>query len=77
MSVPQLFEVYRRVNCWTEYSSPNIAKQFHVGHLRSTIIGQFLSNVYKACGWEVIAMNYLGDWGKQVREAAKLDWSPP
>jgi arginyl-tRNA synthetase len=48
-----------------EYSSPNIAKPFHVGHLRSTVIGEFLSNLFESHGANVIRMNYLGDWGKQ------------
>ncbi|KAL2123569.1 hypothetical protein VTJ04DRAFT_4024 [Mycothermus thermophilus] len=48
-----------------EFSSPNIAKPFHAGHLRSTIIGGFLANLFEGAGWDVIRINYLGDWGKQ------------
>ncbi|KAG9307789.1 hypothetical protein G9A89_023354 [Geosiphon pyriformis] len=48
-----------------EFSSPNIAKPFHAGHLRSTIIGNFVVNTLEANGWKTIRMNYLGDWGKQ------------
>lgn len=48
-----------------EYGSPNIAKPFHAGHLRSSIIGNFLKHVYRANGYNVVGINYLGDWGKQ------------
>lgn len=49
-----------------EFSSPNIAKPFHVGHLRSTLIGNYLANLKKKLGMDVIKMNFLGDWGKLV-----------
>lgn len=48
-----------------DYSSPNIAKPFGIGHLHSTIIGQALYNLYKFLGYEVIGDNHLGDWGTQ------------
>lgn len=48
-----------------EYSSPNIAKPMHVGHFRTTIIGDAIANLYKKLGYKVIRWNYLGDWGVQ------------
>ena len=48
-----------------EYSSPNIAKPFHIGHLKTTIIGHSLYNIYKYMGYETIGLNHLGDYGTQ------------
>lgn len=48
-----------------EYSSPNIAKPFHIGHLRTTVIGATLYNIYKYLGYHTIGMNHLGDYGTQ------------
>ncbi|MDR2458360.1 MAG: arginine--tRNA ligase [Clostridiales Family XIII bacterium] len=48
-----------------EFSSPNIAKPFHIGHIRSTVIGNALANIYEYLGHKVIRMNYLGDYGTQ------------
>ena len=48
-----------------DYSSPNIAKEMHVGHLRSTIIGDTLSNMLEFGGHEVVRLNHVGDWGTQ------------
>ena len=52
-------------NVVIEYSSPNIAKPFHIGHLRTTVIGGALYKIYKFLGYNVIGINYLGDWGMQ------------
>lgn len=48
-----------------DYSSPNIAKNFHVGHLRTTVIGNSLYKIYEKLGYEVVRINHLGDWGTQ------------
>ncbi len=48
-----------------DYSGPNIAKPFGIGHLRSTIIGQAIYNIYKFLGYKVVGDNHLGDWGTQ------------
>ena len=48
-----------------EYSSPNVAKPFGMGHLRSTAIGQAINNISKKCGYDVTSINYLGDYGTQ------------
>jgi len=48
-----------------EFSSPNIAKELHVGHLRSTIIGESIARVFEFLGYDVIRLNHLGDWGTQ------------
>lgn len=48
-----------------DYSSPNIAKRMHVGHLRSTLIGNAMARMYGYLGWKVVADNHIGDWGTQ------------
>jgi arginyl-tRNA synthetase len=48
-----------------DYSSPNVAKPMHIGHIRSTIIGYALDQLYRALGYKVIADNHIGDWGTQ------------
>ena len=52
-------------NVIVEYSSPNIAKPFHIGHLRNTIIGSSLYKVYQFLGYHTIGINHLGDYGTQ------------
>ena len=52
-------------NVVVDFSSPNIAKPFHIGHIRSTVIGNSISKLYRALGYNVIGVNHLGDYGTQ------------
>ena len=60
-----------------DYSSPNIAKNFHVGHLRTTVIGNALYKIYEKLGYNVVRINHLGDWGTQFGKliVAYKKWS--
>lgn len=59
-------EQEEKKNIVIDYSSPNIAKPFHIGHLRSTVIGGALYNVYKYLGYNVVGINHLGDYRNSV-----------
>ena len=58
-------EIGKGKNVTLDYSSPNIAKSFSIGHLRSTMIGNSLKLILKKCGYNTYSINYLGDWGTQ------------
>lgn len=58
-------EIGRGKRVTLDYSSPNIAKSFSIGHLRSTMIGNSLKLILQKCGYQTYAINYLGDWGTQ------------
>lgn len=53
------------INIIVEYSSPNIAKPFHLGHFRNTVLGKALYDLYETLGYNVTGINHLGDWGRQ------------
>ena len=58
-------EIGKGKNIVIDYSSPNIAKPFHIGHLRNTVLGHALYNIYKYMGYNVTSINHLGDYGTQ------------
>jgi arginyl-tRNA synthetase len=63
-----------------DYSAPNVAKEMHVGHIRSTVIGDALARMLSFLGHEVLRRNHLGDWGTQfgmlVEHVSSLGWAP-
>ena len=62
---PTLTEMGKGKTIVLDFSSPNIAKRFHLGHLGTTVIGNAVRNIYKFIGYNTVALNYLGDWGTQ------------
>lgn len=62
LGVPPLTKVKKII---VEFSSPNVAKELHVGHLRSTIIGESLARLFEFLGHDVLRLNHIGDWGTQ------------
>ena len=58
-------EIGQQENVVIDMSSPNIAKPFSIGHLRSTVIGDSLSHIFQKIGYKTVKVNHLGDWGKQ------------
>ncbi|CEI64449.1 unnamed protein product [Fusarium venenatum] len=56
----------RKKKVIVEYSSPNMASEFQVSHLRSTLLGTYVANIHASMGWDIVRMNFLGDWGKQI-----------
>ena len=69
-----LNKVERPVTIVVDYSGPNIAKQMHVGHLRSTIIGDAIARVLQFLGHEIIRQNHIGDWGTQFGRVVLAMW---
>ncbi len=70
-------EIGKNKTICIDYSSPNIAKNFHVGHLRTTVIGNSLYKIYDKLGYNVVRINHLGDWGTQFGKliVAYKKWS--
>ncbi len=65
LSPPKQLNLGKNQKIIVEYSSPNVAKPMHAGHLRATVLGDFLARLYAYTGYKVIRWNHLGDWGTQ------------